>query len=113
MKILAVDDKRLILLSVKKRLTELGCQVVIATSAKHGIELYNQFKPDLILLDINMPRIGSNPFIDCIGMEVVKYIRLLLKRKTPIMVFSGNTIEEAIFENYNLNINDYLKILKT
>ena len=36
-------------------------------NAKKGIELYNSFQPDLVIVDINMPMISC--------MEVVKYIR--------------------------------------
>jgi len=50
MKILAIDDQRLILLSVKKKLTELGYEVKTATSASEGIKLYQDFQPDLVLL---------------------------------------------------------------
>lgn len=109
MKILAIDDQQLILLSVKRRLTALGYQVVTATSIQSGIQLYNQFDPDLVLLDMNMPEMAGNQLVDCTGMEVVKYIRLFLKRTTPIVVLSGNTNEEVILENFNLGIDDYLK----
>ena len=41
MKILAIDDQKLILLSVEKRLTELGYVVETATSIETGIQLFN------------------------------------------------------------------------
>jgi DNA-binding response OmpR family regulator len=109
MKILAIDDQQLILMSVKKKLTELGYEVETANSTEDGIMLYNAFNPDLVLLDMNMPEMSGNQLVDCTGTEVVKYIRVFMNRDTPILVLSGNTNESLILENFNLGINDYLK----
>lgn len=109
MKILAIDDQQLILLSVQKRLTELGYEVQTANSTEEGIMLYNDFNPDLVLLDMNMPEMSGRTLVECTGTEVVKYIRIFMKKDTPILVMSGNTNESVILENFNLGINDYLK----
>ena len=109
MKILAIDDQQLILSSIKKRLTELSYEVKTASSNEEGILLYNSFNPDLVLLDMNMPEMSGNELVQCTGIEVVKYIRVFMKRDTPILVLSGNTDEAVILENFNLGINDYLK----
>ncbi|MDF4202539.1 glycosyltransferase [Maribacter sp. SA7] len=109
MKILAIDDQKLILLSVEKRLTEIGYEVKTANSIESGIQLFNSFKPDLVLLDMNMPEISGTELVSCTGTEVVKYIRMFMKNDTPILVMSGNTDEHLIMENFNLGVNDYLK----
>lgn len=67
MKVLAIDDQKLVLIPLTLRLKELGYTVLTAKNAIKGIELYNSFKPDLVIVDINMPKIS--------GMEVIKYIR--------------------------------------
>ncbi len=109
MKILAIDDQQLILLSIKKRLEELGYEVKTASSTEKGILLFNEFDPDLVLLDMNMPEMSGNELVQCTGIEVVKYVRLFMKRDTPILVLSGNNDEAVILENFKLGINDYLK----
>lgn len=109
MKILAIDDQQLILLSVKKKLNELGYQVETASSTEDGIMLYNSFNPDLVLLDMNMPEMSGNQLVECTGTEVVKYIRIFMNHDTPILVLSGNTDESVILENFNLGIDDYIK----
>ncbi len=101
MKILTIDDQELILLSVEKRLKELGYDVMTANSGERGIELYNSFEPDLVLVDINMP--------DMSGLEVVKHIRSASAKKVPILVMSGNTQENVIMDGFSLGIEDYMK----
>jgi CheY-like chemotaxis protein len=109
MKILAIDDQKLILLSVEKRLSELGYEVQTANSIELGIQLFNSFKPDLVLLDMNMPEMSGTELVSCTGTEVVKYIRVFMKNDTPILVMSGNTDESLIMQNFDLGVNDYLK----
>ncbi len=101
MKILAIDDQQLILLSVEKRLKEIGYTVEIADTGEKGIELYDSFQPDLVLVDINMPGLS--------GLDVVKHIRVTKEGKIPILIMSGNTEEEIIVEGFNLGIDDYMK----
>ena len=101
MKILTIDDQQLILLSVEKRLTELGYDVMTADSCQKGIELYDSFQPDLVLVDINMPDIS--------GLEVVKHIKGGERNATPVLVMSGNTEEAIIMDGFTLGIDDYMK----
>ncbi|MGB5819018.1 MAG: response regulator [Saonia sp.] len=101
MKILAIDDQQLILLSLEKKLVELGYQVKTANCGQKGIKLFDDFQPDLIIVDINMP--------DMSGLEVVKHVRIDKKSQVPIMVMSGNTDEKIIINGFNLGIDDYMK----
>jgi len=101
MKILAIDDQQLILLSVEKRLKEIGYEVAIADSGEKGISLFDSFGPDLVLVDINMRGIS--------GLDVVKHIRTTKESKTPILVMSGNTDENIIIDGFDLGIEDYMK----
>ncbi|MEY8020020.1 response regulator [Muriicola sp. SD30] len=101
MKILAIDDQQLILLSVEKKLAELGYDVRIADTGEKGIALYDDFNPDMVIVDINMPGMS--------GLDVVKYIRITQSAETPILVLSGNTDENIIVDGFDLGINDYMK----
>ncbi|NJB71035.1 CheY-like chemotaxis protein [Saonia flava] len=101
MKILAIDDQQLILMSLEKRLVELGYEVQTADRGKAGQDLFDSFKPDLVIVDINMP--------DMSGLDVVKHIRTKRKSKTPIMVMSGNTDDDIIVSGFDLGIDDYMK----
>ena len=101
MKILTIDDQTLILLSVEKKLQEMGYTVQTASTGKEGVTFFQTFQPDLVLVDINMP--------DMNGIEVVKQLRSLEKQRTPILVMSGNTDEDVIMKGFDLGVDDYMK----
>ena len=101
MKVLAIDDQQLVLLPLKKRLTELGYQVQIETDSNKGLEIMESFQPDLLIVDINMPDIS--------GLNVVKLAKQKLSPDTAIMVLSGNTSDEVITQAFELGIDDYMK----
>ena len=101
MKILTIDDQQLILLSLEKKLKALGYEVQTANNGQLGKAYFNSFKPDLVIVDINMP--------DMSGLEVVKHIRVASKSDIPILVMSGNTNENIIIDGFDLGINDYMK----
>lgn len=101
MRILAIDDQQLVLLPLQKRLGELGYEVKTEVNVKRGIESYDFFKPDLVIVDMNLSHES--------GIEIVKYIRTVKKAKTPVMVLSGNTSDDIITENFELGIDDYMK----
>ncbi|WP_299778968.1 response regulator [uncultured Formosa sp.] len=101
MKVLAIDDQQLVLLPLQKRLTELGYNVKIETDAAEGLELYTSFRPDLVIVDINMPGIS--------GLDIIRQIRTSNHPDTPIMVLSGNVQDHVITEGFDLGINDYMK----
>ncbi|WP_299120297.1 response regulator [uncultured Winogradskyella sp.] len=101
MKVLAIDDQQLVLLPLQKRLVELGYEVRIETDASKGLEIYNQFNPDLVIVDVNMPGVS--------GLDFVNHIRNVRASETPIMILSGNTKDDTITEAFELGINDYMK----
>ncbi|MCG8328110.1 MAG: response regulator transcription factor [Chitinophagales bacterium] len=66
-KILVVDDEPDILEFLKYNLEKEGYQVVTANNGEEGIEVADKEKPDLIILDIMMPKMD--------GVEVCRQIR--------------------------------------
>jgi CheY-like chemotaxis protein len=101
MKILAIDDQKLVLIPLEIRLKELGYEIITETSALKGIELFNSFQPDLVIVDINMQETS--------GIDVIKYIKQKRNSDIPIMILSGNTDENIISEAFDLGVNDYMK----
>lgn len=116
MKILLIDDQKLVLLTVCKYLVCLGHTVKKATNMSDGIIIYDKFRPDLVITDIDMPVIPNSnfelKFLDYIkmraGLEIIKHIRSIKKESTPVVVLSGNSNAEMIQEAFNLGANEYL-----
>ncbi len=100
-KILAIDDQQLILLSLEKHLTDLGFSIKCASTGEEGLEIFDTYKPDIVIVDINMDGMS--------GLDVVKHIRLEKKSDVKILVLSGNTSEDTIIDGFDLGIDDYMK----
>ncbi len=58
-KIMAVDDDLYILELYKTILVEAGYEVETAEDAMSAITKYQEFKPDLLILDVEMPAGGG------------------------------------------------------
>lgn len=59
MKVLIVDDEPLVRLSLRRALTKSGHQIEEADDGPSGLEKWQAFKPDLVYLDVLMPRLSG------------------------------------------------------
>lgn len=66
-RVLVVDDDRLVLATLAKGLRHWGYEVAEASSGETALKLALETNPDVVLLDVNMPRIS--------GLEVAKSLR--------------------------------------
>lgn len=64
-KILVIDDEADVAELLQDYLKTLGFRVWIALNAEAGIQMAEEFEPELILLDVMMPQIGG---LDCLRM---------------------------------------------
>ena len=97
-KILVVDDDVNICELLRLYLTKEGYQVTIANDGEEGLEKFNQVKPDMVLLDVMMPRMD--------GLEVCRRIRKL--GNTPVMMLTakGETFDKVL--GLELGADDYM-----
>lgn len=83
-KILAVDDSRTMRNMLKSALMDAGFEVDLAEDGVEGLERLDQVQPDLVITDINMPRLD--------GFGMIKGVR---NRATmaalPILVLTTET----------------------
>jgi DNA-binding response OmpR family regulator len=100
-KILVVDDEELNLEFFEVMLSKLGFNVEKAGDGFEALEKVKRFFPDLIILDVIMPRMS--------GWELLKTLKGDPKyREIPIIMLSAlNDVKEKV-EGFELGIEDYI-----
>lgn len=99
LKILFADDDLKYALILKRFLEAEGYEVHYAGNGRIALEQYPELKPDLILLDINMPEVN--------GYEVARRIRETDKQ-TLIFFLTDRTDKTDRLEGFRVRANDYL-----
>ncbi len=100
-RILVVDDTKDILLVVSRRLQSWGYEAFTAESGEEGLQLAAKHLPDLILLDIMMPRMK--------GRDVC--IRLKADPATaniPVIFLTALGLADHIRAGMDLGAEDYI-----
>jgi len=83
-KVLAVDDEPNILRLIEVKLEMSGFEVVTARDGEEGVRIALAEKPDVVLLDLAMPKIGGYAAAQRIKAEVTpKPIILMLTGQAP------------------------------
>ena len=101
MKILVVDDEPDLVSTVEYRLKFANCQVVTAGNGQEGLERAAAEKPDLILLDTNMP--GMN------GHEMLERLRAdPALQHIPVIMVTTRGEAESMEAGFESGCNDYL-----
>lgn len=97
--ILIVEDEPALLRGLKDTFTSKGHEVLTATDGEAGLDLALSRHPDLILLDIMLPRMN--------GYEICRAIR---ERglEMPILMLTAKGQEEDIILGLNLGADDYI-----
>ena len=81
---LVVDDDILLLRLVELNLGKLGIKVLLAESGQEALRLALQERPDIILLDIMMPRMD--------GYEVIRQLKAAEETKEiPVIVITAKS----------------------
>ena len=99
MRILLVEDEIQLLNAYVKGLKQDGYAIDTATNGDEAMELVTINTYDLIVLDINLPKLN--------GIEVLKQVRALNESVKIIIVSANRSLEQRI-EGLDLGANDYL-----
>jgi two-component system alkaline phosphatase synthesis response regulator PhoP len=90
-RILAADDENDILLLIRTALESAGHRVMTASNGMDALELIQEEKPDLIILDLMMPGMS--------GLEVLKKIKAdETLGPTPVIMLTGISERDKIQE---------------
>ena len=100
--ILAIDDSNTNIVLLQAVLNGKGYKIETALSVKEAYNIMNRNMPDLILLDLLMPRIN--------GYDFLKEIKAGTKTKDiPVIVISALTDQENINKAMALGAHDFIK----
>ncbi len=100
-KILLVEDEQLMIDLLKRKLTQEGYEISVAKDGIEGLEKMREIKPDLILLDIVMPRMGGFEVME----EMIKEEEL---KKIPVIVISNSGQPVELDRAKQLGAKDWL-----
>lgn len=100
-KILLVEDEEIMIDLLQRKLTNEGYEVSVARDGEEGLRQMKEIKPDLILLDIVMPKMG--------GFEVMeKMAKEPELGKIPIIVISNSGQPVELDRAQKLGAKDWL-----
>jgi len=100
-KILIIDDEPDILELIEYNLKKEGYQVYLASNGQDGITLAKKVHPDLIILDIMMPKMD--------GIEACRLMRAIPEFKNTFMVFlTARSEEYSEIAGFNVGADDYI-----
>ena len=100
-KILVVEDETFLVKIYTVKLKKEGFDVSIATDGEAAVKMAAELKPELILLDLILPKMN--------GFEALEKMRANpINRDTPVIVLSNLGQEEDIKRAESLGATDYL-----
>ncbi len=97
-KILIIEDEKNLIQVLKDNFLQEGFEVISAFNGEEGVEEFYSKTPDIILLDINLPKKT--------GWEVCKEIRKI--SSVPILMMTARDSDEDEYKGLDLGADDYI-----
>jgi CheY-like chemotaxis protein len=100
-RILVVDDEPPIVRLMEFILARQGHEMLVAVNGQEALDKIHAHRPDLVLLDIMMPRVD--------GYEVARTLRADPEFATlPIIMLSAKAQEEDVQKGLDVGVNEYI-----
>jgi len=100
-KILIVEDEKILSEMYTEKFTQAGFLVILAPEAENGLEVAKKEKPDLIILDILLPKGDGISFLQKMREEPDLSM-------TPVVVFSNFDDPATKKAAFRLGVKEYL-----
>jgi CheY-like chemotaxis protein len=100
-KILVIEDIEDNLYLIKFILEKQGFKVFTTMSGKEGVNLAREVKPNLVIIDIQLPDIS--------GVEVLGQLKEKLERNTPLIVLTAHAMPEDREKFLSLGATSYIQ----
>jgi DNA-binding response OmpR family regulator len=101
-KILIIEDEKILGEMYRDKFIQAGFDVVWADSAEEGIKALPKENPDLVLLDILLPRASGVGFME--GLKKQKEVSPI----PPVVAFSNYDEPSTKKDAFRLGVKDYL-----
>jgi len=100
-RILVVDDEPTLVRLMEFILAKHGHKMLVATNGAEALDVIRNQRPDLVLLDIMMPRID--------GYEVARIVRADAELcSTPIIMLSAKAQDQDIKRGLDVGVDEYI-----
>ena len=99
-KILFVEDEPSLALIVQENLEQNGYEVHHCHDGEHALQVFFDINPDLVLLDVMMPKLN--------GYKVAATIRNT-DRQTPILFLTAKIKSSDLVQGFEVGGNDYIR----
>jgi DNA-binding response OmpR family regulator len=97
-KILVADDDVMTVNLVKAYLEQEHCRVLVAYDGRRALELAREKQPDLVVLDLMLPRVD--------GLDVCRILRST--SDIPIIMLTAKSTEDDVLLGLDLGADDYV-----
>ena len=88
LKILIIEDEKLIRWSLEKHLSSQGYKVYTAESGEDGLKLFEQYQPEVVFTDNRLPKMQ--------GLEVIQRIKSLDEDTAIVFMTAFGSIDTAV-----------------
>lgn len=96
--VLVVDDDKITTAILCRMLESYADTVLVAADGEEGLALFKEHQPDIVLSDINMPRMG--------GIEMVEQIRQL-NDQVKIAIFTNFENRDILLKAIQIGVNQF------
>ena len=100
-KILLIEDEKILAEMYKDKFSKAGYEVVTASDSREGLKLAREENPDLIILDILLPRENGIAFLEWLKKEPEI-------SSIPVIVFSNYDDPVTRKKAEQLDVKEYL-----
>lgn len=100
-RVLVVDDSQLMRAVIRNALEECGFDIMEAEDGVQGLEMARQSRPDLVLLDICMPKLDG--FATCNRLR-----KEFSNNELPVVMLTGQNDADSIKEAYRSGATDFI-----
>ncbi len=96
--VLVVDDDKITTSILTHMLERYASSIIVASNGEEGLALFKEHRPEIVLTDINMPRMG--------GLEMVEQIRKL-DEHVKIAIFTNFENRDILLQAIKFGVNQF------